>query len=537
MSAAAPRRDRLAPALGLLLSLAALLLQAQYQRHAGALWRDEVTSVNVASLPDVAAVYAHSHLDSFPTAWVLVLHGWIAAGFGDDDAGLRRIGVAVTVGLLAALWWSGRRLGLAAPLLGLLLFACSPTTVIYAGSVRGYGLGALAIVASLGAIHAFSARPTWGRWLVALAAAALAAQTYFGNCFLLVAVCAAGMVTCWRRGARGAAAAVLAVGVGAAASMSVNLFSVAYARELSPLEQGSYGPARFAAVFREALAPDVPLLAVAWGLAACAGLAGLVLALRGAAGAAERERALFVAVAAGGGVLAYLAYLSYISVPTQYWYYLGPMALLALAADVGVDILARRLRRADTVRLAAVALVAVLAAPALVAAVPLRMTNVDLLAARVAELARPGDLVVVFPWYCGITFARYFTGATPWITVPDFDEHRFHLHAEIKRKMMQGDEAFRAELARVEQTLRAGGRVWVLGPLAAPPPGAPAPQLPPAPHGPRGWQAAPYLDGWELQLGALLRAHATTVDEVAVAQPARVNTWERLPLLVAEGWR
>ena len=100
--------------------------------------------------------------------------------------------------------------------------------------------------------------------------------------------------------------------------------------------------------------------------------------------------------------------------------------------------------------------------------------------------------------------------------------------------MKQGDAGVATELARVEQTLRAGGRVWLVGAPAAPPPGQPALRLSPA----SGLQAAaPYLTGWELQLGALLQARSSDTWRVALPDAGNVNAWENLPLLLVQGWR
>jgi hypothetical protein len=64
----------------------------------------------------------------------------------------------------------------------------------------------------------------------------------------------------------------------------------------------------------------------------------------------------------------------------------------------------------------------------------------------------------------------------------------------------------------------------------------PAP-LPPAPHGPQGWAVGPYLENWELQLGALLERHGRDGGRVALPDPGRVNAWENLPLFRVQGWR
>jgi hypothetical protein len=116
-------------------------------------------------------------------------------------------------------------------------------------------------------------------------------------------------------------------------------------------------------------------------------------------------------------------------------------------------------------------------------------------------------------------------------------DHAVHVHLEIRDRMERGAEGVAGELARVEQVLRAGGTVWVVGEPMSPPPGQPAPILPPAPTGPQGWRAGPYLDMWELQLGALLRAHAASVERVPLPDVGQVNAWENVPLYRASGWR
>ena len=44
------------------------------------------------------------------------MHTWLVAGLGDTDAALRQLGMLMGLAAVAALWWSGRRLRLDAPL-------------------------------------------------------------------------------------------------------------------------------------------------------------------------------------------------------------------------------------------------------------------------------------------------------------------------------------------------------------------------------------------------------------------------------------
>lgn len=533
--------ERLPVAIGVVLTLAIVALSVEFQRWAGPLWRDEVNSVNLAQLPSLYEVYANSHLDSFPTAWVLLLSSWVRLGLGESDASLRVLGLVVGLATLATWWWTGRRLGLRAPLLTLLLLGLNPTWVIYGTQVRGYGLGVLGISWALGATFSFVRRPSLATALIAQAAAILAVQSYFGNCFLIAAICAAGAAVALRAGSIRLAAAVVGIGALAALSMSVNLFSVRYAANLSSIEQGTFPLAWYAEVFWNALGPELPLLRAAWAIAAICAIGGvattLAVAPSGRAGDDADDdgaRALYVGVAAVSALAGYAAYVGYISVRTQVWYYLSLMSVVAFACDVGSELLARRFGRGATLRATAAALSACVVVFGVAPEVRMRMTNVDAIAATLAREAKPDDLVVVFPWYCGISFARYYRGAAPWITLPDFERHAYHEHALVAEKMKGREGAVATELARVEQTLRAGHRVWIAGPLVAPEPGQPPRPLP-RPDEP---QRAPYyLENWEQQLGALLRTHARDVWNVPLPELGPVNTWEGLPLLVAEGWR
>jgi hypothetical protein len=525
---------RLALAVGLAFSLVLVALHLRYIAHAGPLWRDEVNSVNVASLPTLRDVYAHVHLESFPVAWCIVEHLWIRAGLGATDEGLRRLGLVIGLGTLALLWWAARRLGVRVPLVTLLVLGASPSLIIYGDQARGYGLGALAIAWTMGAMWAFVERPGVLRYLNAQAAALLAAQTYFGNSFLLVAICAAATACAVRRRAWRLVLAVGAIGAIAAISMLVNLPSVRYAMNLSPIEQYAYPLGWYAAMLNAALAPDVPVLGMAWKAALGLAAAGCALAWWRADADEDRERALFVVVAATGAVVVYGAYLSFIKVRTDYWYYLPLMTLGALACEVGVALLLERVRLGLAACAVVVALTAAAALPQVYSTVALRMTDVDVAAAEIERSARPDDLVVVMPWYCGITFARYYRGPAPWITLPDFAEHRFHLHGEVAEKMKRGSDGVAPELERVAQTLARGGRIWVVGAPRAPKPGETVPMLPAAPNGPQGWRAAPYLDAWELAFGALLRDRGRTISGIALPDVGKVNVNESLPLVLVE---
>lgn len=534
---------------GISLTLGIAALAVRFHLAAGPMWRDEVNSVNVAGRASLAAVVEAAPYDSFPLAWPLTLHAWIAAGQGESDLALRRLGLVVLLATLAVVWWAGRHLEIGVPLVTLLLFGLSPSEIIYGSMVRGYGLGALAIVWCTGATWAFLRAPTRVRFTVLVAATLCAVQSYFANAFLVVALALGAAAATLPRRRLGPLAGVIGAYAVGALSVLLNVPSFTYALQVAPIEQTEPPLAFQLDVFRHALAPGSTVLSLAWVVAPVVAIAGLVWALgrgpradagenHGDDGASRSDLAAFALVTGLAAPVTYFVYLGLVArLPTQFWYYLSLMAVLALACDVGTHLLARRWRQGALARAAAAGAIALAAAPSVAALVPLRMTNADLVAATIAREGKPSDLTVVFPWYMGITFDRYHRGDVPWITLPETSAHDVHVHLEIKDRMTRGAAGVADELARIESVLRAGGAVWLVGEPMSPPPGRAAPSLPPAPAGPQGWRAGPYLDMWELQLGALLRAHAGAVEPVALPDAGPVNAWENVPLYRANGWR
>jgi len=527
-------------AVGVLLTVGVVALHFVYYWHAGPLWRDEAGTAGFSAMP-YGEIVAKRHYDAFPVAFTLIVHTWIAAGLGGTDAGLRQLGMLMGLAGVAALWWSGRRLRLAAPLVALLLFGMNPSRIIWGDSVRGYGLAIFAVLWCIGALWAFVERPTWRTYAIAQLAALLTVQSHYGNTALLAGMCAGAAAVCLRRRAWRSLALTMAIGGVAAIAVMINVAGMtsSHGFAMAATDTGDFSLGWYLGVFWRALTSGTPLLGFLWvGAAGLAAAGGLVAARSGSrSAAASKDLVLYVvtAVAVSTVVLFAVAW-GVVKLPSQVWHYLPLMALIGLASDVGIGMLASRFRRGGVVRLAVVAVAAVLVARDVAATVSVRMTNIDLSARWIEAAGRAEDLIVVYPWFCSVSFDRYYRGPAPWITVPDVVDRRYHPLLEVAEKIKLGDAGFAAELERVEGVLRAGGRVWIVGGLLAPPPGQPAPHLPPAPNGPWGWQSAPYITGWLTQLGALMQAHARTLQKIELPPTGSVNDLENAPLLVAEGW-
>ncbi len=89
---------------------------------------------------------------------------------------------------------------------------------------------------------------------------------------------------------------------------------------------------------------------------------------------------------------------------------------------------------------------------------------------------RRRDLVVVHPWYFGLTYGYYYRGAAKWTTLPPLADYRFHRYDLLKEELATTN-AIAPVLTQLEAVLRAGHRVWIVGNISAPPSGAPVPAI------------------------------------------------------------
>ena len=166
-------------------------------------------------------------------------------------------------------------------------------------------------------------------------------------------------------------------------------------------------------------------------------------------------------LAAFAGFAGFLRFAALISEP---WYFLPLLALAAAAFELGLP-LASRYFRAAIFGFAAVTIM--LAIPAAQGDLNQRFTNVDIVAQRLTKETGPDDFIIVNPWYCGITFDRYYKGTASWNTLPPLKDHSTHRY-DLVREQMQKKSAIQPVLDQMAVTLQAGHRVWVVGAMDIP---------------------------------------------------------------------
>jgi len=523
----------------MLVTVVGVGLHLVFMTHAAALWRDEVNSLQFALMPSLSSVYASLQFDSVPLLSTLVLRGWVKAGWGATDYGLRVFGFVVGVGLLGMLWLTSWFLRRSPPLLSVALLGLNPLVIRYGDSIRPYGLGTFLVLLTLGLVWRTVQAATPWRISVATLAAILSVQCLYQNAFLLLAICLAGGLVALRGGMPKAAAWIGFSGLAAAVSLLPYWPSIRSARSWSVVIQGPWDFRQLWSVLTKALDAGGVLSAWVWiGLFLGCSVAGIWVQRRGSAagvGTTERCVALFsvaVMVVASTG---FLLFLWTARLPTQPWYHLPLMTVVAVCLDatVGTWTTSGARRIARLVLVLCVAGAAVLPASRGVYA---RQTNVDTVASLLERQAAKGDVIVVNPWYYGISFQRYYRGDAAWMTLPPLEDLTIHRYDLLKTRMTL-QNPIGPLLEAIAGALKSGHRVWLVGGLPSPRSGHLPPSLPPAPHAIWGWSNGPYVRAWALQAGYFLQMHALQREVVPVAVNGPINRYENLPVLVVRGWR
>jgi hypothetical protein len=517
-------------------TLAAAVLHILFLAHAGALWRDEAGGVGLATVPTLREMWTMLAHDSFPVLFPAVIRFWTAIGLGHTDLGLRCLGFLLGLGLLGMLWVSARVLGYRLPLFSLALLSVNLTPVIWGDSLRAYGLASVLILATLCLVWRLMRVPNLERFLAASGAALLSVQCLYSNAFLLLAICIAGCFVCFR--CKQDRAALWVIGVGAVAALSL----VPYFGPLQRSQQwwivekaGIYGAVVLANLL-EALGSPMIWLAGVWIILSPIAVGWGFLSMK----TEDRKRPIstdelppFAALILCFGTVTFFLFLLIAKLPTQPWYWLPLMVLAAVCIDSTFAVAFREHRVWRTV---VILLLVIIPLPWAITESGCRKTNIDLVAAKIATDAAPNDLVLVYPWYHGVSFSRYYKGRAPWTTLPPLTDFRFHRY-DLLKEQLGATRPIKPVLDKIAATIAGGNRVWVVGDFPSPEPGETAPpDLPPAPEGPNGWFDVPYTYAWGRQAQHLLQGQAGKLKPIAIGKGRCVSRFEDVSLSVAPSW-
>ena len=528
--------DRIEWVFAVLLSVAVLFLMVVRTTHGGALWRDECDSIQLSQMPRFSDLLANLHFTAFPILFPTILRGYMSL-FGASDFALRGFALLVGIGFVAASWLYSTSLNRQAPLLLLGLIGLNSNFLLEGMAVRGYGLGVVLLVVSVTLAAKITEQFSPAR-LVAMSLVLLAGtQITFFDGALAPAILLAAMAVLFlhRRFGIGMLIALIGLVIGVAyVPYILNIYF--HVRPWAILLQE---PASFRAVwerFMEAFGSPTAIMRCVW--------AGIILGATGWAiwrlrsvwnkkPSTERDLLVFAVIVIVISIPSFSLFAWVTHKPLLPRYSLVLFSLLAVASDLIVANLCRsfwtRIARVGAVLIAMVALPF-----AVWPAITKRDTNIDILAGILEQEAGLHDIIVVNSWSRGISFNRYYHGKTPWLTVPNIEDHRTHRYDLFRTKMTEFFPLDDLEKA-MTATLKSANRVWVVNDFRVPPSTHGPRVLTPAPDPVYGWRSNSYSIAWAQELGFFLQKHVLKSKVVAKSLPS-VNRQENADLLVFEGW-
>jgi hypothetical protein len=514
--------------------LFAAYLHVLFLLSAGGLWRDEAVLVHLSLLPSVSEVWQNLTFDSCPILLHLALRAWSAVGLGNSDLGLRVLGFLAGLLLLLAFWFASWTMRGGAPLLAVTLAGLNVTIIRAGDSLRAYGLGSALGVLTLAVVWRLACRPSLAVFSCAVAVAILSVQALYQNAFFVFAACCGGFVLCaverrWR-----ATFPVLAVGAAAAASLLPYIPLIIRAQDCYIIAKVGF---RFSNGWKQlSVATGSPLAVFTWvwvvlWMSALTTTIYVLFWQRDRLPDRVRGLILFSGTSLVLATAGFAFFLKLGALPTQPWYYVPLMAFSVVCLDT-IFLAAWRWARPAAMIVAVVTISTAFAFE--LPSVICRQTNVDFIAAQLPTQVAPNDYVIVHPWYCGVTFQRYYKATAPWTTLPPLEDYTLQRYDLLKAKMQRKDP-IAPVIDRITSTLQSGNRVWLVGnfPFTQ----EPLPEILPAPNNPWGWSDPPYSFHWGAQVTQFLSAHCQR-SAVAIAPSTNcVNPFENLTVVVVTGWK
>lgn len=514
----------------ILLSLTVLFLLVVRAEHAGGMWRDECGVVQLARLPSLSEVVNNFQHEAFPPPFPLTirLHTTL---FGTSDISLRCFGLTVGIALIGVAWFNARVVGDGVPLVLLVLFGLNSTFLVWGTTIRGYGIGSVLIVLAFGLTARLLREPKPSSVIAALLASIAAVQFLITNLVFAAAIAFSATAACLIR--RSMKLALVVAGIGLCCLLSTLFFLKAYfTADWNIVLQYPGHLSSLWGVFNFA-SGNAPLWQIIFLAAVIGGVWRLAVSWRRRL-SPDSVVLIFSVLVCLTAPLACYAFLRFLNYNTQEWYYLSFVALLAAAIDLIFADLSQ-IRRVRVARLGFVIGISIMLLLSAWPRVSKRQTTIDLVAQKLQQEASLNDLIVVNPWFVGVSFNWYYRGRTPWLTVPVINERRIHRYDFLKARMMELSPLSDLEKA-MSATLESGNRVWLVGGARLLREGEAPLKLSPAPDPKFGWKNHIYKEAWSEQLGTFLQRHTRQVS-VVLPPASDVNIVENVPLWAAEGWR
>jgi hypothetical protein len=522
--------------LGLLVTAVLLLYQFRFMQSAGGLWRDEISSLTVATQPSLGKVWQSLPWHPIPLAPHMALRSWSFL-FGSSMESLRMYGFLVGVSLVATLWFCSRLLGRSVPLLALALLMLNPLTIQISASVRPFGLSIISSLLVLALVGRWLENPSRKIVFATMFAAILSVQCSFQNAFVLMGILTAGSIVSLYKGDKKTTGALILAGIMAAASILPYLPVIRKAQDWSMLVKGPVPFTSLLKIFSQALGAGGTLMITIWlGLSLLA-LLIVIHRNRWRCKACEVTTSKTMNLYYGLVLLImtglYLVFLKRLKVPTQPWYYLSVMAPAALC----LDMILRSTPKRNQLRILLVGFILIATGKPTWDKIHFRQTNLDLITEKLEPLAGENDLILLTQWYYNIGFYYYYEGDTACLTIPPVpDGQGMHRYDLIKQQMIS-QQTYSRVRDTIADTLRTGHKIWLVGELQPPDRNRAAKIVFPLSEEQINRHSYARFIAQEHELmGAFLQNHAEKCTEFPPVTKQNVNPYENVRLLLYEGW-
>jgi hypothetical protein len=382
--------------------------------------------------------------------------------------------------------------------------------------------------------------PSKRRVFVAALAGILSVQSVYQNAVFFAAIVVGAVAVALMRGSWKRTFLPIVIGLSAAISLLPYAGIVWRRGEWNPLNQTHLTIADVSARFLEVVSGSGRVVLAFW-LAMVAAALALAVAHVWCSAWTKRTHPVgsdstvaYAGVVLAGAVVGLAMFYLSFAYPTEPWYYVGLVALIGVCAEAAI---APWAHTPDRRIVLALVVVVVLASGGRHAwrALQVPQTNVHLVSARLNAETTPGDLIIAHSWVYVIPLERYYRGDAEVTTIPPLDDHKVHRYDLLKRQMLSPNPVAPL-IARIEQVLKGGYRVWVVGyrqsrnadwlelqPIGRPPlPGS-------------GWSVRPYVREWSLETLRFLTQHALEQSEIPIDHGP--PPFESVQLMVARGWR
>jgi hypothetical protein len=522
------------------LTLLVVFLHAVFLVNAGGLWRDEANSISLAMMPKFADIWFALKFDTHPVLHILIVKLW-AAVFGLSDTSLRTLGFTVGVSVIAAFWVKAGYLGSRAPVIPLLLIGMNPLMIRLLDSARPYGIAVIASIIAFIVVWRAVQKPTYVRVIIASVMLVLCMQVIYQSAVFVLAIGIAAISVSIIRGGIKQALIIAVPFFIAAISLLPYAGHLQEARNWWPLARNPSDSNVAIQTLLDAINSPISWFMWLWIAVVILAITGMIQRLIQNRFTVNREESqeyflIYCGITFLASIVCFLLFILYMVGPIslQVWHYAPLLVMIVVSAEPLIEQVTFR-------KLWHGLLLSVIIVSTITALVPadrilkIRMTSIDLIASLIEREAGPNDLVILNPWFLGVSFNRYYHGSAPWETFPALQDPTTHRYDLLKERMKK-PETISEDIARISSTLKIGGRVWVVGQVHSIITELHITPLPPPPLYGTGWSSGPYLENWNQQLIGFLSTHALQVYAVPALSDRMINQIESPNVAVFRGW-